>query len=196
VVDFGTDRDWLRWDGNGWNLERTGTNGAAWFWGLAPSDVWSAGDDLRHFNGTTWNTVLSGAKESCVHGTSTANIWTCRGRHYNGSTWSSPSPTHSFSQVFATPTEVWGIAQGAYRLENNDWILKPHGDARRMAALWISPSGVVWAASGTTLYRYDRETWTPVTISTLVGNINTLWGTGDEDIWVGTEEGDVWRYSR
>jgi hypothetical protein len=107
----------FRWTGSAWAQEPGAAAGSTAYLGIhgtGPSDVWMVGRSAaRHFNGTTWSSVLTGVTVPLygVWGSAPDNFWAVGEGgtivHWDGAAW---SPVMSPTQ--RTLRAVWGPQRG------------------------------------------------------------------------------------
>lgn len=162
------------------------THEHAGVWVVSKNDVWIAvhnvnlssdyGDDLQHWNGTTWS-LFSGFHQGWIRvyamsGTSTNDVWAagtsnvvsnprCPARHWDGLSWTNTCP---------------GLSSDG---------------KKGFTGIYAAAPDKVWATGWEGLFFYDGATWSQVTLPASVAS-NTLyavWGTGPNDVWVGGSQG-------
>lgn len=218
----------LRWDGTSWNAESIGTASQRFgVWASAANDVYvvgiNTGNQLHHYDGTTWTNLLSGTNWwgtgsiRSVWGTSSSNVWisgtTGRIYNWNGSSWtlknSGISATFSGTRIWGTDaSNLWtvGTTGGTntgiiYRWDEGTttWVSELSG-VPRVAAIWGTSSTDMWAVGGTgssnpgQIYHWDGTTWSDVTPE-VMPTLNHIYGSNGSNIWAAGNSGGLYYYN-
>jgi hypothetical protein len=193
----------LRWSGAAWSDVRTApltTSGRTAVWGSAANDVWISDEEARHWNGATWSVVpgLPSSSVLSLAGTGADNLWAV-GRKYlvarwNGSVWTTlPSPVAT-NNAYDWLQDVWSSGpDDAWVVGTSDvGSVLAHWDGcawnklvaatPALVAVWGSDPRDVWAASRTSLLRWDGAAWTERALPSGYA-LGALRGTSARDVW-------------
>ncbi len=153
----------------------TGVNPSAnCLFSVSETDVWAVGDEIWHYNGTTWIKDLKPSgigKLNGVYFTSASEGWAVGASgtviRYNGSTWSKiTSPVFSSSNnfydvVLTSGNDVWISGDGAfYHFDGSAWI-KSTVSAYGIVDMDLLTSNEIYASSGS-LWKYNGVGWASV----------------------------------
>jgi len=75
------------------------------------------------------------------------------------------------------------------RLSTDEWSSLTLAGAHRLAALWLDPSGQLWAAGQGAVVRWDRES--PPELTEVKGALSALWGSSATDVWAAGADGSL-----
>lgn len=162
-----------RWDGTTFNSMGDTLISCFDIWAVSGTDIWAVGRqstpntfDVSHWNGATWTgTDIIPGTSACV-------------------------------SVFAFgPLDVWAICAGNAWHYTGSWAQK--GSVGSSGGSGGGNQGRMWGTSSTNLYyapQLSEEslvrstdlgvTWTPIDTGTM-STVNTVWGVGTTDFWVG-----------
>lgn len=133
-------------------------------WAVSASEVWAAGDGvILRLEGGGWVSRTDGLAPgalpylSSLWATGPTDVWAAGragGRgvvlHWNGSQWSkvheAATPLNAVSGRSASDVWVVGDAAVAVQWNGATWTPAPVQTERTLRGVWVSPSGVVWAA--------------------------------------------------
>ena len=142
------------WDGVSWTFTPRSSAAYSSVTGTGPSDVWFAGSQLTHFNGTTF-----------------IDLQIPPGTGHITAAWA-PSPD----------AVLLGTNRGEVHLRHADGgyqTLAGGADARTLNDLWGN-----WAiGTGGLLLHWDGTDWRPQTVPT-TADLMGIWGSGPDSIWV------------
>lgn len=211
----------LHWDGSRWMPQTSNTlTNLQSVWGTSGTDVWAVGNNgvSVRYNGNAWATVPTGATQNLyrVTGSSASNVWAVGPAgtviKYDGTAWSSMPVTGQSTTIWndawvSATGEVWtvgttplGMCVNA-RFDGAAWMSST--SCSGTASIWGSSSADVWSAGGTitSLSRTvtpDARTFSlePLYQTTMypgsaVPTLNTIWGFGPGEVYVGTFEGNI-----
>lgn len=151
-------------DGNAWQRFPVTGNQLRVISGRSPGDVWAAGQELLHYDGSEWTRML----DSTAVPYALSALW--------------PS---------APGVVILGAADGrVYRFQNG--ALTPLGQPGPYAigALWGASTTDLFAVDGAgKVFRYNGSQWAPQTEMFAQGR--AIWGTSSSDVWVGGDGGLV-----
>lgn len=173
------------WNGNDWEEDTPTTSLAATnsLWGSARTDLWFAGDGIRHWDGSSWISVLSPAK---LEETGCSVIeWA------DQPTASRPDPAvywgsirgRSSSDVWATTGIKPNGAACVVHFDGQNWseVTKSTGGLRTLFG--VPGTDDVWALrEDWTLARWNGVTWTAVSTPT-TPDLLAFSGSSEDDIW-------------
>jgi hypothetical protein len=98
----------------------------------------------------------------------------------------------------SSPGGVWAVGDNglAARFDGSAWTITPIATDQTLLGV-ATVAGQVYAVGGAgTLLLWDGSAWQPVTITdgkrTEGNDLETVWGTGPDDIWVGGRYGALW----
>lgn len=173
---------------------------------------------IIHYNGSTWQKLLDDQGEILltVWGISPSDIWAggIHGNlfHYNGHLW---QPDSVPLRIPRDPQAVWifnnfagNAADNIYSLltarnkQGQEWyyLLRHNGTAWSIvdsmkytyfSRLWMSPSGTLYA-TGSGVKRRDGTSWTALLQHAFTVGIH---GTSDENIFVASNDGEIFHYN-
>lgn len=108
-----------------------------------------------------------------------------------------PGNTITALTLAADSSLLIGTDQGLARFAESAITPVEPLEAAAIVALATAPDGTVWAADeGNTIYQFDGETWTPVSISPAPGSqITTLLVDAAGSLWIGYAQGGLTRYT-
>jgi hypothetical protein len=191
-----------------WTLLRTGTLATLWaVYGFAPNDVWAVGANgaATHWDGASWQVQQSGLDTETLRslwGTDSAHLWAGGQRadgqlhaeidFFDGGSWGlNPVNTlHAINDVWGTSAnDVWFLDAWG-KLWHYDGVGVPQQwstfepNASPQLGLWGASPGSYWAGtSNTTLLHFDGGTWSVASDLGPGNQLQTLWGTSDNDFW-------------
>ncbi len=186
------------------------TEGAEyWYgvWGATASDVYVVGtpSSIVHYDGTTWNTMLSGTSNGLINvwGTSGTDIfavgWNGAIRHYDGTTWNgmqSGTGTGLRGVWGASPSDVFAVGDAGTILhyDGTVWSAMASGTFGNLSGVWGTSATDVYAVgiSGTILH-FNGTSWTAVASGTDM-HLWRVWGSSPTDIYVVGEAGEILHY--
>lgn len=177
----------LHWDGRAW--QRHEIPGDAWLnrvWGAASDDVWmvdSKQGRIYHWNGRSWAVDAPAVELGIpgdvmlydVWGTGADDVWAVGGQstnsghnrcvllHWYGNGWTDRTPTR-LDSTHGSPvdcTAVWGTASDNVRVAGYDYS--------HLESL---------------LLHWDGEAWSVVDVVFPTSFVETVTGTGPDDLWV------------
>lgn len=142
----------LHYNGTTWTPYTIGGRGV---WGAKSDDVWAAGSEIYHWNGTQWSQAMVLPVTGTIyamHGTATDDVW---GLGYHNPASNAPISIH------------WDGAS---------WTSKPFPVASaQMQAIWAGSKTEAWACSYDGLvFRWDGAAWSQLTLPAGI-NANTSW---------------------
>lgn len=211
----------LRWDGTRWTPQTSNTAANLQsVWGTSGTDVWAVGYNgvSVRYNGSTWATVPTGATQNLyrVTGSSPTNVWAVGPGgtviKYDGNAWSSMPVTGQSTTIWndawvGATGDVWtvGITLAGTcvnaRFDGSSWMTST--SCSGTASIWGSSSADVWSAGSTLMslsrtVTPDARTFTTQPLytaamypSTAIPTLNTIWGFGPGEVYVGTFEGNI-----
>ncbi|MCX5742241.1 MAG: hypothetical protein NT062_07075 [Proteobacteria bacterium] len=124
-------------------------------WGSSATDIWAGGDDLVHFDGTTWTAVPTPplhARLQWIWGSGPSSVFAGGGDllHFDGTTW------------VALPTPIAGLTMGAWGSRATDvWMVGLQGPAMH----------------------YDGASWSSFAIAP-PGQLSGVGGSAEDDVWL------------
>jgi hypothetical protein len=158
----------LHFDGAVWKANKTPANALSSVFGLAPNDVWAAGDQIVHYDGKKWTslataTVIQG--RTAIWAAAPNDVWIGGFSsefygHFDGSKVTYVNPPSSFAVE-----GLWGFAS------DDVWSVGDYGHS----AHW---TGGVWA---------DVET-------AITDHLYAVWGNASNDVWAVGASGHILRY--
>ncbi len=181
-------------------------------WGSGPTDVWAAGDSMRHWDGASWSTspLPAGATApAALWGSGKDDVWAVGDGaeilHFTAGAWSiaqAPVGGSKLGGVWGSgPSDVWAV--GWESGDGGSVPLVEHWDGKAWSpssppasdggvafealwAVWGSAPDDVWAA-GSELLHWNGVAWSvaPPTLADLWDGvvILSLWGSGPSDVW-------------
>lgn len=185
----------LHFTGSAWASIATGST-ATFLSGIAgngPNDVWIAGDDIVHWDGSAWNKVtappirLSGifVQKSTVYGYGSAGIY-----QYANNAWTQVSAEY-ISKIAGDGTNLYAAGfKGIYQLSGMTWKLVSPSTAAFSDIYYRSDKDIWSVGEQGTILHWDGTAWTSVdnnVAATLFGVI----GFGDRDTWVVGDGGAI-----
>jgi hypothetical protein len=200
----------MHWNGTDWS---PGTIVADDLWGAATDDVWAVGEGMAHWNGNTWEPVLSPikAKLRAIWGRARDDIWAAGEEghvvHYDGEAWSqvqapvpkleSPARRRRLTTLVGSGTSVWtsGPSMGTLHWDGRTWTAT---DVEVEHILALSHSAA-WAVTRSHLLQWRGRRWQQVAQipTNTIGRVTALWTTGAHDIWLAGNLGVVrWSHLR
>jgi hypothetical protein len=163
----------------------------------------SAGSVLQSWTQvSTCDTVVGGyaAGYSAIHGTSATDVWVTMDRggtlcHRTDKGWSrvgsgTTQPLYDLWMVSPTAGFAVGDEGTTLRYLGGSWLSMPSGTTQRLTHVWAPSETSAWALSDSgALWRWNGTTWAGVPLTGVKGGPSGLWGTGDADVWLITNEG-------
>lgn len=176
----------VKWDGTKWAQQTSGTQldiYGIWVWGQ--NNVWAGGDlgTILKFDGSTWNALSSKPTKTdltAIWGTAADNIYAVGQLGSTGATRTvlrrsgQPRWDVQLEGVKGTSWSIWGSDA------NNIWTFGQAGVGEANGSTTATPN----------ILRADGTTWSPVA-NTPGRNLFGAWGTGPNQVWVGTDIGSV-----
>ncbi|MBI5845292.1 MAG: hypothetical protein HZB23_11555 [Deltaproteobacteria bacterium] len=211
----------IRYNGNGWYEMRSNTvEQLNAVWGSSSTDIWAVGQNgiIMHYNGTVWAASASNTTENlnAVWGTAANNVWAVGNNgeilHYDGAAWDSTvaSPTtRSLSCIWgadANHVYVGGNYKVFLKYDGANWT-KVSGDSGAESGGMVYMD--IWGTSAANVYItymsgfplneyavYWSDGNAPVlSYSTSDSSPMSIWGSGPNDIWVGSTSGKYFHYT-
>lgn len=193
-------------------------------WGSEQNNIWIGAEhgNILHWDGARWSGSTlpsSDATVRAIFGTGPGDIWagTEDGRiyHSNGDTWiQSRGPTTLFSNGFfgVDSGEIWsiGIYQNIDVFRNGQWMNaeSSRGVPPNFLGIWGSSKTNIIAIGEVGLMRtYDGTKWSPVDgrlkvqtstggpQTTIMDTLNSIAGSGSDDIWIAGENLTAFHYN-
>ena len=139
--------------------------------GSAPDDVWAVGQDIVHWNGTSWSQVPApGAVDlKGVWGSSPNDAWAVGSRgaflHFDGMAWNfAPSPTtEDITGIWGSgANDIWAVGAGGSVLhcDGRNWSAFPAENFGPLGAIHGNSSIDVVAAGQSARVHFDGKSWT------------------------------------
>jgi hypothetical protein len=198
----------LYWDGTRFHHGFVGNGTHEVASGTGPDDIWLAGTEIWHWDGTAWTQHLPPFNVSFngIHARATNDVWGVSSNgaiyHYDGTTWTiaTPYPSNTLLVgVYAlSPTDVL-IAGFAGTFDHwNGSSLTPASNAFSgiQAIAGVSPTEVYVAGSttsGTSVFRWNG-TNTPVDLNCPLSGYENIASDGPGSVWVSTNS-DISHYT-
>jgi len=185
----GTGGSIIKWDGTKWTQQTSGTERDIYgIWVLDQNNIWAGGDlgTILKFDGGTWNALSNKPNKTDltdftdIWGTAADNIYAVGQLGSKGATRTvlrrsgQPRWEVQFEGVKGTSWSIWGSDM------NNIWTFGQAGIGEADGSVTATPN----------ILRSDGTTWSPVA-NTPVRNLFSAWGTGPNQLWVGTDIGSV-----
>jgi hypothetical protein len=180
----------LAWNGASWSPlggDRADRAAAA-TWGIAPNDVWVAGNGIEHWDGQTWTmAVPAGATFTSMAGSFANDVWAAGPggvQHWNGKVWTPqevPANLGTLAAVWASEVyDVWFVgAKGAIA----------HWGGTGISSLSSQTTEDLTCVSGTA----PDDVWMGGTNGTLVHWNGTFWSVSQTPAGQGHTINDIWR---
>jgi len=167
VGDNGT---FLEFDGNGWLASPLGARGLQRLWSASASDVWAAGREIAHWDGSLWQAVARPGSDAvlALWGSSTTDIWAAGEHglllHWNGVAWQvSPSPTSAdIKGVWGSASnDIWGVdADGRFlHFDGTSFGIRTARSFGPLQSVWGRNAHDVIAVGGKNRIRFDGVSW-------------------------------------
>lgn len=189
------------WNGSSLtSMPKVVPNGLGRIWGSGPRDVWAAGDELIHFDGTAW--IRESGTGRTVHvlsGTRGGDVWISDDiRLLRGvpGAWTDVVMGDAASRIVTLrkvgSEEMWG-AGGSGRILR--WRpagaqILSSGSDRNVYALWGSSPTNLWAAAYGVMLHGDGRSWTPIDIGD-GSQIFAVHGSSHKDVWAASCRGTL-----
>jgi hypothetical protein len=201
VVTMGYDETSLilHFDGGGWLQQDSPVQAPRAIWGTRADDLWIGGDqrNVMHFDGQTWTAYDVGFDEGVTDlwGTARDDVWAVGERgvaHWNGERWDLYGVDFAALSVWTGERgTVWvGGRFGFYYFDGSAWAWVEIGE-RQVRGVWGSSPRDVYAIGPRTVHHFDGQAWTVPTTPRLPGTVETIWGAGPDDVWVGGRSDSV-----
>ena len=212
IFSFGSDstfaragsRDWMFHDGHDWTSlpqQLPGVLGA--FWGAAPDDLWAAGSDISHYDGSSWTTTIVSGSFGSIFGTADDDIFAVGPsgaiRHYNGTSWGGMSSGTSswLRDVWASgPADVFVVGNGGTirHYDGTSWTGMTSGVGVDLYTVYgAGPNYVLAAGNEGTVIRYDGTGWSPMSIDA-TNRLRAMWVASPIEAYVAGEDTGVWKF--
>lgn len=195
--------DGERWTGMPTSLTQTHE---LWAGGGA---VWALGANsfLRRAPDAEIWTAFSGGGSSIIRGVwgaDSANVWAVGDggaiRRFDGASWTSqatPHPGVRLRGVWGTSAaDVWAVADSGIviRYDGTSWShVVRFAQRGTLRGVWASAPDNVYAVDSAAVYHWDGSLWRRFTVPT-GGRLETVWGTGPNDVWIGAGGGGIVRF--
>jgi hypothetical protein len=192
------------WDGERWTQWDDVTRNITAFWGAAADDLWATMyGGVLHWDGVAWTGPtaigsLTGAWQDVV-GLAANDVWAVgndgNAGHWDGVAWTEQvgnlPATADLRTVAPLPNGDLWAATGAdtWFRTGTTWI-QYNGPQDEFDELWASPSGEVFGALNSGLYRLDGGAFVYES-STGGSYVKELWGFSGTDLYATTSEGEV-----
>jgi hypothetical protein len=182
-------KTWTQVDGSAIGVSSASAVSATNMWGIGATSTGPCGDEVVHYNGTSWQTVTglpqSGLEYGTVLALSSTDVWVTAGKvngggaqllHYNGSTWTSIDVPYS------------GIFLDSF---------VPDGQG----GFWMDSSV---SQSKTSVLHYSASgQWSRMSLASgamgpiaLVPGTTTLWGAGSVPTATPASNARIWEYGQ
>lgn len=190
IFAVGTNGTVLRYTGAAWAVNPPPPASALGdLWAAAPNEVFAVGSTgAFHLQADrTWSSspgiyqAVTGrsATDVVAVGTGVTSVW--NGSAFPGAT---ASPIGASNDIAASATAYYTISDQLFSSPNGstwthqavtpDTLNGVHG-------MWLAPSGVLWFAAGSGVYRVDTSL---ASTTSTTGTFNSIWGGADDDIYV------------
>jgi cysteine-rich repeat protein len=188
------------WEGTRARVFDTFSNYVA-TWAASPSDAWAVGDDIRHFDGTSWATAgLSATECKGVWGSGTNDVHVvCGGSisDWNGSAWNTTTvPSLMMTAVWGSgPSDAFAVGWGGTVMhwDGTVWTAMTSNTTQQLNAVWgNAPDDVFAAGAAHTVIHWDGVAWSPVRARS-VGDFESIWGKSGNFLFA-DDGGHIWRF--
>jgi hypothetical protein len=198
----------IHWDGSSWQDEYD-LPSSVWLrsvWESGPADVWvtTEGNELAHFDGSSWSLVPFGMEDNvlAVTGTGPADVWASTEyggdavtiHHWDGRNWTVAYSGSGFvTALWATDAQhAWAVGWSGTILtwDGHAWTAASSGTTYDLSSVWASGPNDVWAVgTGGAVVHSNGSAWTSssVTSTDLIG----VAGSGPDDVWMVTRWGAI-----
>jgi hypothetical protein len=177
-------------------------------WGSGPNDVYVSvrANFVFHWNGTGWqkqtNGIAIGLTCQTIWGTGPSDIYMADPSIYHSKgdgTWQGvniPLGAGPFVSIWGSgPNDVWALGSGGVARWNGQiWKNEKPGFVIGVSGIWGSGPGDVYALYGDHLVHTDGTgQWVdqPITIREPTENMLCVWGSGKDDLYIGTDRSRV-----
>lgn len=186
-------------------------------WGTSPTDLWVGGyeyDDvnfrnagvLKHYNGAQWTDAPGGMPfdypVSGLGGAGADEVYMCGEGNtlarFDGVSWSRLNDEWAtgehLSAIWGTPSgELWafGNQHTTIQYDGTGWFqpkMPPHDGIR---AAWGFADSIYAVGHNGVILLYDGTFWEIVPHGLTTNTLESIWGTGPNDIWVGAGSGEM-----
>jgi hypothetical protein len=119
--------------------------------------------------------------------------------HWNGTTWEGDPvfDVEVHGLWAASPDDVWGVGHeggiflGPTILHGTGSWTKQSQPGQAFGGIWGAAPNDIWAVGkpirGPNIFRYDGQSWTPLTTTLPIGELFGVWGASANDVWVAGE---------
>jgi len=181
----------------------SGTFGITALWASAPDDVWASGQNLLHFDGTSFREVMDApiTAASDFWGFAPNDVYAVSGTdlaHWDGTAWTLVDFAGAIDP--SSLSAVWGSSASDLWLgdELNGRVFHWDGTAWStgitqtvtVTDLWGVPGGAVYAGGIFGLSRWSGAGWTDIG-DDVAQEAAGLWGFADDDVWVVSDFGTL-----
>jgi hypothetical protein len=207
------------YDGSLWTGQHAMREGVNSIHGAAANDVWAvcavyggpvATGEMVHFDGTTWSpagpTAVSPAYQEVV-AVSASEVYARASESmflgWDGSSWTTLNDTWITSLFFmtlwgSTANDMWLHDSGntAWNTDGTSFTHHYRGTDEQMTAMWGTAADNIYAVGGNgTIVHYDGARWSEIRHGLGSPELYDIWGTSNNDIWVGTSsDGLMWHF--
>lgn len=195
--------DILHYTGSGWETLPTASNEDCFhdLWASGDADIYAAGRNVQRFNGAVWSPVVEVTPDRVhvVWAESRSRV-VVAGRfsvfRFENGIWTEEGRDSLQLGIDAIEGRSWNDLyaatwRGVFHNDGTGWKSMPDspGEVRKLFPL---PTGEVFAADYTRIFRYDAQAWTVILdLSNDPGPklIESLWAFGANDVLAGDQNG-------
>jgi hypothetical protein len=163
-------------------------------WGPSSASYWVAGQGvIATVSGSNAPVEQERLTELSLYGmwgSSASDVYAVGERgvilHHDGSHWArQPAGTTDTLNFVSgrSATDVYAVGDHGRILHNggSGWASFPSPVTGTIRSVWVAPTGEVYIASGTSVYRYAGGAWTSTSPS--AATVSWLWGTSDTNVY-------------
>jgi hypothetical protein len=191
----------LHWNGASWRAMATPAKFLDSVYGTAPDDVWAIGDQIIHYDGVGWSTVMALPLEAGrgVWAHAKNDVWVSTGsvlQHFDGVKFSIDASEGNNAVQFwgAASNDIWAVGTGVTHWDGAVWRGFSIGAPGELRSIWGAASNDVWAVGAKGgIVRWRGLGWSPMQSPT-TEELYAVTGTGPTDVYIAGASGKIFRY--